>query len=60
MLWKLTDSASSIATAGVKPSDGTLTRRLWGPYIIALSLVLTAAWIVLIGYGIVILVRLSF
>jgi hypothetical protein len=43
MHWKLTDSPSSIATAGVKPSDHTLTRRLWGPYMIALSLVLTTA-----------------
>jgi hypothetical protein len=35
-----------------------LLQRLWPPLIIAVGLVLTVAWIALIGYGLLILVGL--
>jgi hypothetical protein len=44
----------SIASPGGPPADRFI-RRVWGPARVAMGLGLTAAWIALIAYGLVLL-----
>lgn len=52
---------TAVAQTVLAPATaGQLIRRIWPAAMIALGLGLTAAWIGLLGYGLVLLVELAF
>jgi hypothetical protein len=51
---------TTIAPAGSVASDTNLFHRIWPAAVIILGLLLNAAWVILLGYGLLSLIRLAF
>ncbi len=55
-----THSRSAIAPSARATSNETLFQRIWPKAFVAFALAVNCAWIALLGYGLVSLVRLAF